>query len=541
MAIDKETLAKHSFWIGFAVLIVLVFATLLFLSTVSAETIAKQKATLDQHRRQLIKHEQDIMQRQLNLQNPEPKPPYNNQDLAKLQERLKQLEQRREEIWEKAWLMQKDLMGWPADLQESLGKLRFGSPIDVKDCAAYARPDVYDPQISKQLGDIFKIELTQDKEKTVLELAQFDGGWEKVLNYVGKQKDKTGIRWVKLPPTFEEVWLAQEDFWVQREILKALQESVLMVGKFRKVEGEPKAADQLYREHFENAYWRLDLNVVKTTDNRFAIRGKIKNISDRQLPLGRIHFQVWLSEGNVKPIVLPIEGDALPVNNDWPIAEHRLDLANRPDGILGVAQIFEGRTSPLRRVDQIVLGHPAHRTYRHPKMGTFSIAPDTAMPALGKPGAPVPLPLPKLDKGKEGELARTDNGLLRERYSDVTPQVRRLPVALKVLVDQQHIPEVEAALVNSKFRFQIVQVGWHHFRGGISVPDGDRDGAPRPATGKLSDLEQGEQQSNLVELVVYCTASLYERYEPGAAGAGGPVAAPKAPQPPKAPVPPAAK
>src|SRR5262249_53536371 len=60
---------------------------------------------------------------------------------------------------------------------------------------------------------------------------------------------------------------------------------------------------------------------------------------------------------------------------------------------------------------------------------------------------------------------RTATGILKTRYIAVTDQVRRMPVAMLLTVDQQYIPDVLAAFSNyGKMRFQIAHYHWkrHH-------------------------------------------------------------------------------
>jgi hypothetical protein len=104
-----------------------------------------------------------------------------------------------------------------------------------------------------------------------------------------------------------------------------------------------------------------------------------------------------------------------------------------------------------------------------------------------------------------------------------------LPVGIVLLVDQGHIPEVISALTNSKLRLQITQVGWQHFRGTLTAPGAAPVGAAnRPM--RPGDPEAGqEQQSNLIELSIYCVAALYEQYRPSARATAAPAPAPPAP------------
>src|SRR5205085_9242704 len=64
----------------------------------------------------------------------------------------------------------------------------------------------------------------------------------------------------------------------------------------------------------------------------------------------------------------------------------------------------------------------------------------------------------------------------RRRYLEVTDQVRRLPVALVLVVDQMFIPDVLVAYSNSPFRFYTVQTHWRRFHGSLGTAQGGGTG-----------------------------------------------------------------
>src|SRR5207302_9443295 len=59
----------------------------------------------------------------------------------------------------------------------------------------------------------------------------------------------------------------------------------------------------------------------------------------------------------------------------------------------------------------------------------------------------------------------SSNGFVRDRYLHRTEQVRRMPIAVVMVVDQAHVQDVQRAFANSRLRFQNVQVHWQRFRG----------------------------------------------------------------------------
>jgi hypothetical protein len=171
---------------------------------------------------------------------------------------------------------------------------------------------------------------------------------------------------------------------------------------------------------------------------------------------------------------------------------------------------------------------------------------------------------------------RTPNGLRRDRYLQTTETSRALPVGLVLIVDQSNIQDVLIALADSRLRVQTTQVAFQHVRGIRPADAGEGQpgmaerpgapGAPPPSMGKLmpgvgtgglrrgggdddrpagprggkfggpggmggmipppggippgggygapAATGQDEDDPNLVELSVYCIATLYERYPP---------------------------
>ena len=160
----------------------------------------------------------------------------------------------------------------------------------------------------------------------------------------------------------------------------------------------------------------------------------------------------------------------------------------------------------------------------------------------------------------------------RLRYIDVTDQVRRMPVALVLVVDQMFVQDVLACYANSPLRFQVTQYHWKRFRGTLDSPGGAtltgggspfgpggppgaggspfggspggpseggaEGGSPGPGgmpggfgSGSSAPAVAEEQvTSGLVELSLYGIVTLYERYEVAAPAAPAPADAPP-PQP----------
>ena len=102
-------------------------------------------------------------------------------------------------------------MTWPTPLQK-YETMYFGDDIPESDRLSYRNP-AYGTQF--------------DEFKNLVLPVEYNGGWEQLLRYVGKGS-KAGD-W-KLNPTTEECWLAQEDLWVQRELLAIIKTTLETLG-----------------------------------------------------------------------------------------------------------------------------------------------------------------------------------------------------------------------------------------------------------------------------------------------------------------------
>jgi hypothetical protein len=143
----------------------------------------------------------------------------------------------------------------------------------------------------------------------------------------------------------------------------------------------------------------------------------------------------------------------------------------------------------------------------------------------------------------------TINGLVKDRYLEVNDQARRLPVGVAIIVDQMHLGRILKAFENSKFRFVINQTLLNRYPLSLRpvIAAANKDDAPRPVQPFRGFFPQGpggpgrhrmmpfpmgagaggeETFESNVELVIYGTMTLYQRYPPRpAAGQAAEVAA----------------
>ena len=544
------------------------------------------------------------------------------------------------------WEMQKALFTWPGSTRPGTSNvfaaveekgLKFGAP--VGDLSAlfseFQRVETYQHEYSSlRPGAAGPGTGMADR----LAPTQFKNGWQSVLRHV------TNDGFGQVTVNKEQVWLILEDMWVQRSLLDGIRTVNEEMAKFERVRlekagvpiddpsGKPTAQNKNHRL-FRSRVWELELELTPEGTS-YRLGGTLTNISDRLQLMGNgnvMTLHVWLSPNPAaQPMVFKIGNEFLPgrgatkqiADKDGktqvvqanvlpivPMPDHTLPAGSVPTDleIVRVEQVFDVRTVPVKRIDDLVLGKLDSRSQGQPLLAPLGVSEggqfsDTfvkdAAPADGASGPggtppggvpPVaaggrPGPGPGAPGGTTGAGGASGGGSLvavidanKKRYLARTPQVRRMPVGMVVIVDQSYLQDVLLALSNSPLRFQITQVTWTRYRGtldgagigggtgitgsgGIDSaptgvvnfgglggdPDGPRPGGPRPGPGGLrpgpgsgpgpvmppgavgpgspgypgsssgsgqSVVSDSQITSGLVELSVYGIVSLYEKYE----------------------------
>lgn len=520
---NKDALKKHHFWIlaGVAPLFV-VLAVLLDWNDVGAEVEKKQGE---------YKKAADSLK--VN--------PKGTKILADLDEQKVTLEKKRAELWEDNWKRQAN---------NEITKDADGKSVKLFDWPRNTRLAALEAQYPKFGVKIVDTDNTFEvlKKKEVYEAAYtavaksiaptvFAGNsWRTVLRYVSD--------WTASTPSFQQVWLALEDFWVQRALLVPIRQVNEAAATFAP---QDKGETPLKRT-FASRVWKLELDA---SDRKF-VRFKLTNTTDRLQLLGvgnTMKLRVWLSEAaSARPIDLRIEGEFAKAGETLTVpkpvvALHGITVS--PDEVKvihRVEQVLDERTVPIRRVDQVVLGYRDNRNFATELKAPKFYPEDAATPAVpvGPPGGRPPVgggddgPVgPGGPRGPAGAAgARTGNPETvldgnKKRYLAQNDQVRRMPVAIVLVVDQMFMQDAMVAYTNSPLRFQITQSHWKRFRGTLGgpaapggVPGGDDgDGpAPVPVPGgspAIGSSGVGESQvsSGLVELTIYGVVSLYEKFD----------------------------
>ncbi|HEV3203230.1 MAG TPA: hypothetical protein VGY77_02550 [Gemmataceae bacterium] len=562
MKLDKETLIKEHFWFLLSLLVPLVLISMILLGSTSTTIIAGQ--------------EKNVKDAKTKLESIPKSGPKNSQWMEKLEVRDKLADEQKSKIWKKAWEDQVSFMTWPENLSrellDSLNKMYFGAEIPERIRSKYGDKEIYSPQFYQA------IEVVQPKDPFGRVVVQTANAWETLIRI-----PVINIR----PPTSEDIWLAQEDAWVQRGMLQIVRNANDMVAAFKKKATNLKPEGSgLDRQIFTNSDWMLDLTLTRV-ENKTTLKCRLTNLGNRRESLG-IYFQVGF-KGSTQNVVLIPEGEPLPPGKSvaWDRPLRPLEEGN-PTAIETVKQLYDWRTVPIKRVDKIEIGYFSNRhatkellmaAFSKPKEGEQKDA--SASGAIKSSGDSPGLPMaPGGDRevtgsGKSHNEGTTVNGLRKNRYIEVSEQVRRMPIGLVFIVDQEHIQDVLTAVANSPLRIQTTEVHWRRFHGdikpheedkpmaekgpgssegrvvsgaaggllpappaggsvrpgGLPVPAPPAGGSIRPGglpyvpgreAGSASSYIPEDQEWDLVELAIYGIASIYERFPPPAPPAESP-------------------
>ncbi|MBX9584939.1 MAG: hypothetical protein K2X87_31935 [Gemmataceae bacterium] len=357
---------------------------------------------------------------------------------------------------------------------------------------------------------------------------RFLRGWDQTLRYVTVPEAGTTTGWGEVDPKSDQLWLALEDIWVQRAVLEAVRQVNKDIGRFDRVprpdaNGKDLPDDPLHRR-FKSRLWEVDLDVTqREADRRWVVTGRLRNLSDRLQLLGSqvsgkpspLRLVLQLSP-NAQPWDFEVEGTFVPGGAAYPVPptdRHVLPPGVVPTEIMKVEQPFDGATVPVRRIDRLYLGYRDSRHAAVPLKGPADIEADKdrvifpdykkdaaaaaeggatggsgtgmeqmmggMMGQMMKPGGPAGAGGAGGRSAAVREGGGTVGGVIdgnKNRYVELTPQVRRLPVAICLITDQAYIQDVLLAYANSPLRFQITQVHWQRFRGSLGGTGGTSAG-----------------------------------------------------------------
>lgn len=482
--LNKDALKKHHFWIIAGLIPVLILVAVILIWTGAGSAVASGEKTIKDA-----------------LTGAQSKQPKGQWVLGKLDENKNVVAGKKDKLWEYNWNEQKTLFTWPVDNNGKLAKFL----LDPKD------PNyVKDPQKAQILkfgdplpNDNFQFQAFTDQsvylkayetEAKSVEPTQFLGGsWRSVLRVIPNWTEKQPDSWM--------IWLALEDLWVQRGVLEPIRTVTQQAGAFDPIDEkgtDGKPVPPGLKRSFVSRLWQLDLE-VKTEGPRRYLTGQIKNLTDRVqlLGIGNIMKLNVYFDNQTVPFDFRIEGEFVEAGKTAKInyvpVFHDLPPELNPSAITRVTQEFDARTVPVKRIDRILLGKTGNRHFAAGalKAPKFVPAPEVATPAPGGEEGMASAAGPGI--GGRGMVGSPDGGEgpssmagmmggaqasglegafapLKSRYLETTDQVRRMPVAIVLVVDSMYLQDVLAAYSNAKLRFQVTQIHYKRFRDKLALP-----------------------------------------------------------------------
>jgi hypothetical protein len=635
MKLDKETLIKQKFWVLLGAFTLLWLIGLCVMLFTLGKIIANHKANYDS----ALKATDGELKIKGGPKNPITfLPPWEEHGTL--------FRNHKNKIWKEAWeekpVEQVKLYDWPEYKKSPLDQLMLEKePKDPAELLKF-RERLFEAREAFRKV-LYESEIDGLREH-VKELAPVELYAGSVNNKENFEKLFQPMEWKRTgsddapAPTREEMWIVQEDYWVKRDLLDVVKEVLDTSAKMKLVEQvrpgqkDPEGKlreNDLGRFRFRNDTWELDLIIEpgegeNRRDRIISGRSTLKNIhpGNRTLSLANPHNQAPLEfvirQGELINERLRINGEDMAPNQAMPLAGQK-KITNltgnfKPEEPFTVHQVFDWYTSPVKRINGIHLAYQSARTAHVPLKSNDALPADppdavagaaaapSAAPAAGASKAPagmgpapgmIPGGMPSASAASAKEANKTLlYGLDKARYLQVTAQCRHLPFGMLVIVDQAHVPDMMAALANSRLRIQVTQVEIVHAHGIVpdvaapvdspelqpdlaggpkqGVSDKVRQGPTRAGGGTEGRLDQprargtrmvaprrpgfagqiiGQQGSsvaasptaeaapepedpNVVELAIYGIATLYERFDDSAKGTA-PAAAGSTPPAPK--------
>jgi hypothetical protein len=512
MKLDKETVIKHQFWFLLGSYLLIWFIAVLWLKFTAPDAITNAKNNYKKAADGVKAESASPVNKATFL------PPWEKE--------ADTFDKHKSVIWKQAWLFQAGMYDWPDYLVKNYDMSNPQTVISTDDLNRY-RHDLYPQQI----------ENLRVNAPRWLEPVELLSGFDNIF------KPKAKAEWHETP-TREEMWLAQEDFWVKREVFVVVWDAMLRQAFMQEVkeipEPNPDPEHIKARYRFHNKNWEITLH-IRTNDKGLPVIGgdsTIKNIhpSGHPQPLTsgkgrgvtfnvvqdrvRTSFEVRgepISNGEVRPFSMEKDQerkDSEPLNGiNW-------DKDKAKEHPIYVSQGFDATNSPIRRINAIELGQQDCRTFIWPLQPNNALAeldavpeenkpPESAQPAGGGMGGnPQEMMMKNQQQMQQqmmgggmmggrsgGQGANSgnptpNNQFERNRYLQPTsqdkklnPPSRHLPMAIQFIVEQSHMHDVLLALANSRLRFQITQAEFRHVKDYTPQSDSEKKGENKELAG----------------------------------------------------------
>jgi hypothetical protein len=410
-------------------------------------------------------------------------------EIKLLEEQKGKLEKQRETLWLDNYERQEaaKVFDWPpGDANfRALGSnkaLKFGDEILVNnnELAPQTMYKAFDSGYSKLAAQLAPVRFA-------------NGSWKSTFRYVTNWGTKTAVEvpWM---------WLALEDFWVQKAILLPIMDFNDEAATFVDVTPKPAKGeeDNLLKRTLRNRIWELKLEVADP-QGKPTIKGSLRNLSTRLRTLGvekSMKVKIWFKD-KVKEehdFELTIRGELVPGSGSIEIKPEAVKNVAELHQFHKVQQEFDEATVPVRLVKSVEMTKLDHKnrtaTLEMPAHIAKIVEADAAAaPAAtsennSMPGSPMsstggkPGGFGSVGGVGEGGSSSAASGAKagpwetvlkgnKARYVKRTTDVRRMPIAMSVVVETDAVNELLVAYANSPMRFHITQTQWQRFNGSL--------------------------------------------------------------------------
>lgn len=524
MKFDKETLIKHRFWITLGVFALLWLISLSVLWANAGTPAADAQKNYTDATTAAQKYQQP--------KNDSFLPPWNKYGDT--------FKQHKNEIWKVAffgdtkdspksgedlWKGQAGMYTWPSDQDHKLQELLQypDSPFDISQREWYKGTE-NNPVYRRQFDELYYELKSPPSDKPPD--AKSPPGLRPLDAVLFKSKDPNDYYALMKPvdferstkaPDVEECWLAQEDFWVKRELLYVVKAALVAAAKMTCVDDQvtdPLDPKYTARHVFRNESWEVTLLFDQGPNGpRVSPDSTVQNIHvsrrDQDLGTPETPSGVWFRAEQGGNWAVGFEGERVPWGQKRTMGSGKykdgFPFGGDPKNAMALYQIFDASNAPITRVDEIALPKVSHHNAnvalvpakaarygkKEPAAGEKA-SPTTAAPGGASPGAggsaggpspmgggsggapalggiasgaggsalgpPSGMQMPGGAGGQQAGDMTADKFFDRDRYLFVTDQSRHLPVAVTLTVDQSHLSDVLVAFANSRLRFQTTQV-----------------------------------------------------------------------------------
>jgi len=221
---DKDALKKNQFWIGLGV-----FCVLWLVAVVMVKTMGDGKAKADY---------QAAVKSLSDTRNPK-----NDSFLGPWNEHRDKFKAHKDKIWQQAWDLQQGIYDWPQPMVTAGIVPRYVGDSFTRVRGPDGKGDVTEDlnNRSRYRDDWYKEQFPPATAwDTYVAPVEFLGGFFAVFPMQNWQRSNA--------PTQEEVWLAQEDYWVRREMLVIVRQALDSVAVFKPVEEKKEEKKEAKKE-----------------------------------------------------------------------------------------------------------------------------------------------------------------------------------------------------------------------------------------------------------------------------------------------------